>query len=108
MAFDQGDASFRCNGSVVFVDHGSRFGFVVCQVYTQFLKPRLTLVEGSERGRHGEGVWFGHFIGIERTPYFMPQHGIRNHYGSRVESRDIERFGRCHAGHGVHCALLIH
>ena len=38
----------------------------------------------------------------------MPQHGIRNHYGSRVESRDIERFGRRHAGHGVHCALLIH
>ena len=37
MAFNQGDASFRCNGSVVFVDHGPCFGFVVCQVCTQFL-----------------------------------------------------------------------
>ena len=108
MAFNQGDASFRCRGSIVFVDHGSCFGFVACQVCAQFLKPRLALVEGSERGRHGEGVRFGHFVRVERTPYLMPQHGIWNHYGSRVKTGDIERFGRCHAGHGVHCALLIH
>ena len=108
MAFDQGDASFRCGGSVVFVDHGSRFGFVIGQICAQFLKPWLAFVEGGERGGHGESVRLGHFIGIERAPYFMLQHGIRDHYGSRVKTGDIERFGRCHAGHGVHCALLIH
>lgn len=109
MAFNQGDASFRCRGSIVFVLIMARASALLPVKYARnsssqgslSLKAASVAVMAKAFGSATSSVY------VERTPYLMPQHGIWNHYG-RVKTGDIERFGRCHVGHGVHCALLIH
>ena len=71
MAFDHDDASVVRYGCVVCVNHRTRGGLVTRQIGAQLIQPRFAFLECGQRGSHGEGVRFGHFVGVKRTPHLM-------------------------------------